>query len=81
MNWLKGILEDNSGGASSSRVLMLVWGLGVFVVWCYISLHTGVMLALPETVITVLLGMSAMKVVQRFGEKSDKDIPPTPPKV
>jgi len=71
MDWLKGILEDNSGGASSTRILMLVWGVGVFVVWAYISLHTGVMVVLPETVITVLLGTSAMKVVQRFGEKPE----------
>jgi len=78
MNWIKGIFEDNSGGASSARILMLVWGLGVFIVWCYISLHSGVMLSLPETVITVLLGMSAMKVVQRFGEKKDDVIPPKP---
>ena len=71
LNWIKGILEDNSGGASSARLLMLLWGVGVFIIWCYVSFHTGAMVALPETVITVLLGTSPMKVVQRFGEKPD----------
>lgn len=73
MNWLKGVLEDNSGGASSTRLLMLMWGICVLAVWTYISLHTGTMVTLPETVITVLLGTSAMKVVQRFSEKETKD--------
>ncbi len=71
MNWWKGLFEDNSGGASSSRVLMLLWGIGVFVVWCYTSIHTGGMIPIPESVITVLLGTAAVKAVQRFGEKSD----------
>jgi hypothetical protein len=71
MNWLKEILEDNSGGTSSSRVLMLVWGIGVFAVWCYASIHTGGIVPIPESVITVLLGTTAIKAVQRFGEKSE----------
>ena len=64
-----GMLEDNQGGTSSMRVLMIVWGIGVFGVWCYASIHTGGLVPIPESVITILLGTSVAKVVQRFGEK------------
>lgn len=69
MNWWKSILEDNSGGASSIRILMMVWGVGLFVVWCYVSFHTGGLVTIPESVITLFLGLVTTKVVQRFGEK------------
>jgi len=69
MNWLQSIIEDNSGGLSSIRILMLIWGIGVFGVWLYVSIHTGSMSSVPDSIITILLGTTAVKTVQRFGEK------------
>ena len=68
-NWVKQMISDNTGGASASRFLLLAWGLGVLGIWVFISIHTGVFAPIPGDVTTVLLGLSAAKTVQRFGEK------------
>lgn len=68
------MLEDNAGGTSSMRVLMLVWGVGVFIIWGFATviaaLH-GVYVApsIPESVVAILLGVTGGKIVQRYGEK------------
>lgn len=38
---LSSILEDNSGGFSSSRFQMLAWGLGVLLVWGFVAVKTA----------------------------------------
>jgi hypothetical protein len=68
------MLSDNTGGTSTTRVTMLIWAIGVFTIWgaaTIISVVHGnfVLLPIPESVITVLLGVTGLKVVQRFGEK------------
>jgi hypothetical protein len=71
MNKLLEFLEDNSGGLSSSRCLMLLWGIVTLGIWAYVSVHTGVLVSIPEPSVTILLGLVGFKTVQRFGEKSD----------
>lgn len=71
---LGGALEDNAGGTSSIRILMLMWGIGVFLVWAaatITALFNGIYVIppLPPEIITVLLGVTGIKSVQRFGEK------------
>ncbi len=73
-NNFSSMLQDNSGGMSSMRVLMLLWGVGVFVVWaagCGFSMYHGVYVfpTLPPEIVTILLGVTGVKCVQRFGEK------------
>ena len=68
-NWVKQMISDNTGGASASRFLLLAWGLGVLGIWIFVSIHTGVFAPIPGDVTTILLGLSATKTVQRFGEK------------
>ena len=68
------IIQDNSGGISSIRCLMLLWGVGVFLVWAagaVVGLVHGVYVfpTIPPEVVTILLGVSGIKTVQRFGEK------------
>ena len=53
---------------------MLMWGLGVFLVWasvCITAMFNGVyvMPSLPAEIVTILLGVTGIKTVQRFGEK------------
>lgn len=72
-----GILEDNSGGFSSTRALMLIWGGGTFFVWAFGSIlnfwHGNTQFVpIPNEVITVLLGITGWKTVQRFGEKAEE---------
>lgn len=73
-NSVRTILEDNSGGLSAIRVLMLVWGVGVFAIWAtgwIIGMINGIYTppTLPNEIVTILLGITGIKCVQRFGEK------------
>ena len=61
--------EDNSGGFSMMRLVFFVWGIGIFVVWAYTCISTGGIVTLPTEVITLFLGLSTAKVVQRGLEK------------
>lgn len=63
-------VQDNSGGLSSMRLIFLTWGLGLFLVWAGISIRTGTLQPLPDSLIILTLGISGTKAVQRFGEKS-----------
>jgi len=56
---------------SASRLLLLLWGVGVLIVWAITSLTTTprVLAAIPESVVTVLGIVVGGKTVQRFGEK------------
>jgi hypothetical protein len=68
------IIQDNSGGISSIRCLMLLWGVGVFLVWAsgaVVGLVHGVYVfpTIPPEVVTILLGVSGIKTVQRGFEK------------
>ena len=73
-NVLTSIVEDHTGGTSSMRVLMLVWGIGVLAIWGFgtvmAALH-GVYVApvVPDSIVTILLGITGGKIVQRYGEK------------
>jgi hypothetical protein len=71
---ISSIIQDNSGGLSSIRVLMLLWGGGVFLIWSaawIVGLYHGIYTAptLPPEIVTILLGVSGIKTVQRFGER------------
>jgi len=67
------MIQDNTGGTSSIRVLMLLWGVGVFLVWAtavIIGLFHGVYVipSIPQTVVEILIGVTGIKTIQRFGE-------------
>lgn len=68
------IIQDNSGGVSSMRVLMLLWGIGVLTIWVaawIVGMIHGIYTAptIPSEIVTILLGITGTKCVQRFGEK------------
>lgn len=54
---------------SATRLAMLVWVLGVFAVWAYVSVMRLTLQALPETVVTILGILVTGKAIQRFGER------------
>ena len=60
--------EPAEGKVSASRLLLLVWGLGVFLIWAYASLRLGALAEIPQSVLTVLGIVVGGKTVQRFGE-------------
>ncbi len=68
------IKEPYTKKTSGIRVLKLTWGFMVLGVWAYVSIHTGVMVAIPDSVTTTLLGILGIGAVTRFAER------PTEPK-
>lgn len=71
MNKLIEILQDNSGGASSTRVILLVCFIGVVAVWAGLSIKAGSMQPIPDGITTILGIVMSGKVIQRFGEKPE----------
>ena len=71
----KEFLEDNNGGFSAMRLSLLIWILGVLVVWVRVSWHNGVLQAIPDPIVAILGILVGGKSVQRFGEKSDGQAP------
>ncbi len=74
VNNFSSMLQDNSGGISSMRCLMLLWGGGVFLMWAsawIVGMVHGIYLppTIPTEIVTVLLGITGTKCIQRFGEK------------
>lgn len=70
-NW--SLIREKKGKVSSSRVLLLVWGVGIFVVWTLVSIINRNIAEIPESVVTILGILSGSKVVQRFGENTDNN--------
>lgn len=68
-NSLKTVLQDNSGGLSSTRLSMLLWVVGVFVVWAAISVTNKALQDLPDSVLVLFGILITGKVTQRFGER------------
>jgi hypothetical protein len=72
LTFIKSLFEDNSGGNSSARMVMLIWGIGAFLVWSILSLIAGTILSMPESILVIILATMGIKVAQRiFGEKTE----------
>jgi hypothetical protein len=63
------VKEKATNKFSASRLLLLLWGIGVLIIWAITSLKTGVLAVIPDSVVTVLGIVVGGKTVQRFGEK------------
>jgi len=71
----KKILMEGNGKPSATRVVTVVWGLGVFVVWAYLSVTTSQIINLPDHVMEILGIVLTGKVVQRFAESPQDNSP------
>lgn len=70
-------VEDNSGGLSSMRLLMLMWGLVTLFVWATLCFMKREIVVLDTSVVQILAILTGGKVCQRFGEKDNTTNPPT----
>lgn len=59
---------ESNGKLSAVRLPMLVWSIGVFLVWAWISIGTGDLKAIPEEVILILGIFITGKVSQKIVE-------------
>lgn len=67
----KFIKESKTGKLSSSRLLVLAWGLGTLIVWIVTSIYKQELQPLPESIVTVLGILVGGKTLQRFGENQE----------
>ncbi len=58
--------QDGTGAFSATRLVFVLWGLGSLITWISLSIHQKSLLALPDTVLTILGILMAGKVVQSF---------------
>jgi hypothetical protein len=71
MSNITSFFSDNSGEFSMMRLVYFVWGIGIFTVWAYTCINTGGIITIPTEIITLFLGLSTAKVVQRGLEKPE----------
>jgi len=72
MNTLRSILEDNAGGFSSIRLLMLVWATVLITTWVVVAIYTRTIPDIPPGVLAFTGMVVGGKVVQRYGEKLEQ---------
>ena len=73
MQQLTGFFQDGSGNLSATRLSFLLWAIGVFGVWAWVSIHTNTLAPIDPSVQTILGVLMTGKVVQSF---SRNDGPP-----
>jgi hypothetical protein len=62
--------QDTDGKLSATRLVMIIWAFGVLIVWGFVTLKTGTLTELPNSVVEILGIVLTGKVVQKFGENS-----------
>lgn len=75
---LSSFLEDNSGELASTRLTLLLWSVGILVIWVYRAFHDST-LVIDNSVVTLFGIIVGGKAVQRFGEKPEATTQNTAP--
>jgi hypothetical protein len=60
----EGLFQDHAGNPSSSRSLMLLYGVGVFVIWAVASLKSTTLQEIPDAAITIFGILISGKTLQ-----------------
>ncbi|MBU0700197.1 hypothetical protein KKE26_02715 [bacterium] len=74
-------LQDEKGMFSSTRLVFIIWGIGVFVVWAIVSIRstTPGLVQIDTNMMLVLLSLMTGKAVQKFGESKGESKGEKPP--
>jgi len=80
MEKLYSMLEDNSGGLSTTRVCLLIVVLTVLINWSWVNYNKKELVPFPDNSVVIIAIMAGAKVAQKFGEKGEIKINP-PPKI
>jgi hypothetical protein len=79
---LSQFFKDDTGQLSSMRLVFLVWGLGLFVVWAIISIITKQMFPVPESCIEILgictIGKAANSITEGISFGGNNQPPQQP---
>lgn len=69
MRRLAEFLQDDNGGLSSKRALALLWGVGVFFVWAYVSVASKAMAPLAWEHVGIVISLAGVVAAGKWGEK------------
>jgi hypothetical protein len=69
VNFLESITSESNGKGSALRIALLIWTIIIGLGWGYVSFQEKKLAEIPDTVVTIYIGLAATKTVQRFGEK------------
>ncbi len=62
--------QDTDGKLSATRLVMILWVIGTFCIWSYISIKSASLVELPSSVVEILGILLTGKVVQKFSENA-----------
>jgi len=65
----RGMFRESDGKISAIRILMLLWGIGLFIVWSSISLYKMEPAIIDGQLLLFASSIVLYKVGQKFGEK------------
>lgn len=65
MNNILQFLQESNGNSSSIRVLMLGYGIGILLVWMFLSIKSGNMVNIPDSVSLILGIVTSAKVISK----------------
>lgn len=65
MNNVLQFLQESNGNSSSIRVLMLGYGIGILLVWMFLSVKSGNMVNIPDSVSIILGIVTSAKVISK----------------
>lgn len=63
------IFQDDNGNYSSKRVLAVLWGVGVFAVWAYVSVREAKMAPLAWEHVGIVFSLAGVVAAGKWGEK------------
>ena len=63
--WMHKLLSEDNGNPSSMRFVMVGWHALVAVVWAVLSIHSGVMVPIEQSIVETL----GMTIAGKFGQK------------
>lgn len=67
MKW--GFLREDNGNFSSIRLIAVLWGVGMFVVWAAISIIKRAPQDIPVGILGFASSVILWKAAQKYGEK------------
>jgi hypothetical protein len=73
--------QDDTGALSSTRLVFILWSIGVFFTWLYVCIVTKSLVAIPQTVCELCLIFMAGKVSGAIAENvtsfTNQNVTPT----
>jgi hypothetical protein len=68
-------LQEANGNSSSIRILMIAYGFGILLVWVVLSIKTGTVLEIPDSILMALVAVISGKVISKPLEEKVCEVP------